>query len=136
MHDKTVTSRAVSWLLLFLIVGAEPTFACTPGPDWKEPTPESSFRAASVVIHARVVSTSPDGSVGNIQLIREYKGRFSGDTVVTGPSSGCGIDRFDAGREYVFFFGFFGPNSRFVSHLVQPALSTKETLDALRKLRP
>ncbi len=126
-------AAVISVVLLALLQTA---IACSPSEDWRPPTPESAFHGANVVIHARVISQSfkKEGVEGKIEVIRVFKGAFSGDTVLTASSAACGIDKFNVGQEYVFFF----PSKErwFVSHLVQPLnVTAPQTLAALRTLR-
>ena len=112
---------------------SQSAIACSPSDDWRPATTQSAFRDVEVVVHVRVKSQIfKEASVeGQIEVIRVFKGAFSGETVLTADSGACGIDKFNVGEEYVFFF----PKKEryFVSHLVQPwHVPTQQILHELR----
>jgi hypothetical protein len=124
------SAAAISVFLFNLMQSA---IACSPSDDWRPATTQSAFRDVEVVVHARVKSQIfKEASVeGQIEVIRVFKGAFSGETVLTADSGACGIGKFNVGEEYVFFF----PKKEryFVSHLVQPwHVPTQQILHELR----
>ena len=124
-----VFATAIS--VLFMVLAC-PVLACTVS-YWHPPTPESAFRAADVVVHAKVMSQSVERGLftGKIKLLKILKGSFSGDTVFSRGSTECGFGSFRVGEEYIFFFSGC---DRFVSGLTAPIqYSTKQILDNLRK---
>jgi hypothetical protein len=106
--------------------------ACSPSDGWRPATTQSAFRDVEVVVHVRVKSqVFKEASVeGQVEVIQVFKGAFSGK-VLTADSGACGIDEFNVGQEYVFFFRKKG--TWFVSHLVQPwHVPTQQILYELR----
>jgi hypothetical protein len=110
---------------------------CQPSKGWRPPTPQAAFRAADAVVHARIVSrkvASPGRHEAKIQVIKVLKGSFSGDSVFTVAASQCGVaDTLKAGEEQVFFL--YG-KTPFVSRTWQPAETTPQILESLRKQNP
>ena len=112
---------------------SQSAFACSPSEDWRPATTQSAFRDVEVVVHVRVKSqVFKEASVeGQVEVIQVFKGAFSGKMVLTADSGACGIDEFNVGQEYVFFFRKKG--TWFVSHLVQPwHVPTQQILYELR----
>lgn len=124
-------------LIVVLCAGlaAPAAYACSPGPGWKPPTPETVFHDADVVIHAEVLSQTTDRgrAVGKIRVLQTLKGGFSDDEVQTADSAACGIGTFTVGKDYVLFFR---GTSRFVNHLIQPwGVTPQQTLEVLQQIK-
>ena len=85
---------------------SQSAFACSSSEDWRPPTTQSAFRDVEVVVHVRVKSQvfKEAGVEGQVEMIQVFKGAFSGEMVLTADSGACGIDEFNVGQEYVFFF--------------------------------
>ncbi len=120
-------------ILVFLLSFMNSLSACTPSDDWHPATTQSAFSDADVVVHVRVKSQvfKVANVEGQVEVIKVFKGAFSGGMVLTADSAACGIGKFDVGGEYVFFF----PKKErfFVSHLVQPwHVPTQQILHELR----
>ena len=124
--------------ILFLALQIHHANACSPKPDWKPPTPASAFGTAQVIVHARILEQESDESrntvTAQIQIIRVFKGSFSGNTVTTTDELECGIGKFEIGKEYIFFFK--NKDRWFVNDLEQPKnLSTMQILESISKIK-
>ena len=67
---------------------------------------EQQFRSYDVVVHLRVVSqrgSRQERTDANVEVLRVFKGEFSGPTIWTLPGGICGLGEFKIGNEYVFF---------------------------------
>jgi hypothetical protein len=107
-------------LTALLIALSVPAHACSIAPGWKQPTPEQAFAAAETVVHARVLSQSganTDDVIARVAVIRTLKGSFKHSVVRTASGSLCGINQFNVGEEYVWFFR--SANYPFVDHASQ-----------------
>lgn len=109
-----------------LALSSEQVNACSPD----KPLPASAyaaFREAKNVVHVRVLSQQVKGTrfFAQIELLETLKGEFPARTLETADSGACGIGGFKVGAEYVFFFS---NDLVFVSHLVQPPLSSTEKI--------
>jgi hypothetical protein len=148
----TMTAPLHKITLLAMYVVPSLAIACSPSADWKPHTPNTAFRSADVVIHARVLSQeSPPGTIherrdgrrvtvtaigavrAKIEVLSVLKGTFTHDFVTTGLDSYCGVGKFVDGAEYVFFLS---KGNTFISYLTQPwNVTTAQTLDAIRLLQ-
>lgn len=121
--------RSAAALVLVTALQTLPALACSVPRGWRPSSPQSAFKTAQVVVHARVVSQT-GGSVSTVTIepLKILKGTFSGNALENPSSSMCGESLID-GVEYVFFFprgaGYF------VSSSNQPAETAAEVLSLL-----
>jgi hypothetical protein len=117
-------------LLLTASCATVPAMACSPSRDYKPPSVREAFKAATYVVHAKVMGLdeSGDGRRAQVHVLEQFKGPALKS--IGAPGHGCGLS-VSIGETRVFFL-----NSLANGHvMVYPSgKSEHEILQELREL--
>lgn len=123
--------KKTALLLMLAVQCFSAALACTPAPNWVEPSVLQQFEKAGQVVYGVVVSLDSNSAgykVVKLKNVRTLKGApLQGNVVQTYPGSMCGVD-FKLGQDYVLFIP---KGSDFVVWLDQPSKAPSEVLREL-----